>query len=464
MFINVKSFTKENFLNFFILFLPISLIIGNLATNINVILICLIGLIIYRLRIFEVNRDIVSFLLCTFFLYLILITIINNLPNIGVINTSTETSVEFLPTGAIKSGYINNANIGDLYKEHIAKSFFFLRFLILFLVLNKFIESKKLNFKFFFIISSFLSFIVAADVFVNFTLDKNFIDQSFIKYFTQIFGDEKIEGGYIQKFSLFFTFSLILFLPISNKKKMFFIVISFIFFACAIIASGNRMPLILYVSSFLLFSIIDSQFRKYSILFLFLFSIMIVSLFKFFPTSNATSRINSFTGSIQEIIKMAPEVFYYGKFRNQERKTFASGHLVTFNSGVQVWKENKIFGGGLKSFRINCKQDYKYQVCNTHPHNYLIEILVDVGLVGFILIYMAFAILIINSFKAYLNNPNSNLRFVVMPFFLIFFFEMFPLRSTGSFFTTSSASIIFLTLAVINNYYKNNISLNKLNK
>ena len=125
MFINVKSFTKENFLNFFILFLPISLIIGNLATNINVILICLIGLIIYRLRIFEVNRDIVSFLLCTFFLYLILITIINNLPNIGVINTSTETSVEFLPTGAIKSGYINNANIGDLYKEHIAKSFFF---------------------------------------------------------------------------------------------------------------------------------------------------------------------------------------------------------------------------------------------------------------------------------------------------------------------------------------------------
>ena len=39
--------------------------------------------------------------------------------------------------------------------------------------------------------------------------------------------------------------------------------------------------------------------------------------------------------------------------------------------------------------------DYKFQICNTHPHNYLIEILVDAGLVGFIIIYMAFAIVLV---------------------------------------------------------------------
>jgi O-antigen ligase len=457
MFTNVKNITKDSFLNFFILFLPLSLIIGNLAVNINIILICLIGLTIYRFSIFKINRDMVACLLCAFFLYLVLITLINNVTNIGAINTSTQDAAEFLSSGQIKSGYINNQNIGILYKEHIFKSFFFLRFLIFFLVLNKFAEHKKLNYKNFFIFSAFLSFLVTTDVFINFTLNKTIIDQSFIKYFINFFGDENIGGGYIQKFSLFFTFSLILFLPVSANKKIIFITCSFIFFLSSIIASGNRMPLLLYLSSFLFFTIIDIQFRKYSILFLFLFSITIIGIFKFFPTSYATQRIISFTGSTSEIIKKAPELFYYGKFKQQERKTFASGHLVTFNSGVQVWKENKIFGGGLKSFRINCKQDYKFQVCNTHPHNYLIEILVDVGLVGFVFIYIAFATVIINFFKTYFNNFKSNSRYIVMPFFLIFFFEVFPLRSTGSFFTTSTATIIFLTLAVINNYCRNNI-------
>ena len=457
MFTNVKNFTKEDFLNFFILLLPASLIIGNLAVNINIVLICFIGLVIYRFGIFKINRDIVASLLCAFFLYLILITLINNVTNIGVVNTNTEASVEFLPSGQIKSGYINNANIGILYKEHILKSFFFLRFLIFFLVISKFVENNKLNYKFFFIFSAFLSFLVAIDVFINLTLDKDFIDRSFIRYFTDFFGSENIAGGYIQKFSLFFTFSLILFLSISKNKKLVFFTGSFIFFLSSIIASGNRIPLLLYFSSFLVFMIIDKKFRKYLILFSFLFFITITSLFKFFPSSNSVQRLVSFAGSIHEIVKIAPEVFYYGKLGNQERKTFASGHLVTFNSGVQVWKENKIFGAGLKSFRINCKQDYKYQVCNTHPHNYLIEILLDVGLVGFIFIYMAFAIVIINFFKNYLKNSNSNLRLMVIPFFLIFFFEVFPLRSSGSFFTTSSATIIFLTFAIVNNYFKNNI-------
>ena len=263
MFIKMEKFTKENFLNFFILFLPASLIIGNLAININVILICLIGLAIYGFAIFKINRNIVAYLLCAFFLYLILITLINNLTNIGIINVHTETSVKFLPSGQIESGYINSANIGILYKEHIFKSFFFLRFLIFFLVVSKFFEHKKLNYKYFFIFSSFLSFLVAIDVFINFTLDKDFIDHSFIRYFTGFFGDENIAGGYIQKFSYFFTFSLILFLSISRNKKLVFFTGSFIFFLLSIIVSGNRMPLLLYFSSFLVFMIIDKEFRKY---------------------------------------------------------------------------------------------------------------------------------------------------------------------------------------------------------
>jgi hypothetical protein len=45
-----------------------------------------------------------------------------------------------------------------------------------------------------------------------------------------------------------------------------------------------------------------------------------------------------------------------------------------------------------------------------------------------------------------------------MPYFLMFFFEFFPLRSSGSFFTTTNSILIFLTLAIIINIEKiNNI-------
>ena len=70
-------------------------------------------------------------------------------------------------------------------------------------------------------------------------------------------------------------------------------------------------------------------------------------------------------------------------------------HILLFNSGIQQWKENKIIGNGLKSFRINCeyakfKKFNDYHFCGTHPHNYTIEIMAETGLIGVFLIYTLF--------------------------------------------------------------------------
>ena len=124
----------------------------------------------------------------------------------------------------------------------------------------------------------------------------------------------------------------------------------------------------------------------------------------------------------------------------------ASGYLVHFNSGVQIWKKNKIFGKGLKSFRLNCTYGNN-QTCNTHPHNYIIELLLDVGIVGLTLIYLIFIFSVFNFFNFYKHN--SNLKLLSFPFFLIVVLEFFPLRSSGSFFTTSNATVIFFMLAVV---------------
>ena len=128
-------------------------------------------------------------------------------------------------------------------------------------------------------------------------------------------------------------------------------------------------------------------------------------------------------------------------------------YLVTFNSGAQVWKKNKFFGGGLKSFRLNCSWT-KNQLCNTHPHNYVLEILVDTGLVGLIIIYLIFIFCNLNFYKFYTQNSSSRIRFVALPFFLIIFFELFPFRSSGSFFTTNNAVVFFLILPFLINISK----------
>ena len=49
------------------------------------------------------------------------------------------------------------------------------------------------------------------------------------------------------------------------------------------------------------------------------------------------------------------------------------------------------------------------------------------------------------SFNGNLNSIDDKL----MPFFLIFFIEFFPVRTAGSFFSTNVASIIFVVLAII---------------
>ena len=116
-----------------------------------------------------------------------------------------------------------------------------------------------------------------------------------------------------------------------------------------------------------------------------------------------------------------------------------STHIKEFYSGYRTWLQNKFTGGGIKSFKYNCPKTFKN--CGSHPHNYYLEILADLGVIGFFLI-VSFCILI--TFKSFFIQ-NS----ILSPFLYIFIAEFFPLRSTGSFFTTFNSTFIFLLISII---------------
>ena len=117
-----------------------------------------------------------------------------------------------------------------------------------------------------------------------------------------------------------------------------------------------------------------------------------------------------------------------------------NSHLKEFKTGYMTWLDKKIFGGGIKSFKINCPKA-KTINCGSHPHNYYLEILTDLGVIGFLLIVSFFILITYKSFL--LPNP------ILSPFLFIFIGEFFPFRTTGSFFTTFNATFIFLLISII---------------
>jgi len=418
MLIKKINFNSNNLINILIALIPLSLIAGNLITNLNVVLIILVGIFIYKSEIFIINKKIYRYLIYAFFLYLIAVTLARNIP-------------------------ILDNNI--LYKEHIIKSFLFLRFLLFFLIINKLVEKKHFNINYFVISCSFFAIAVGIDIMIQTVFGKNIFGYPITAYRpSSFFGSENVAGGFLQKFSLFLIVFIVSY--VEKNKKNIFIVLSSLFFLFPVILTGNRMSSLLFVFSIIIFYLLERQFKK--ILIFFTLSLLIVfTLVKYPLTERIDLQFKSFYTDSVEIVKKVPELFYYNTYKGEEIiNTGPSGYLVIFNSGVQVWKQNKIFGGGLKSFRLNCIYGNS-QTCNSHPHNYSIELLVDVGIVGFVLIYLIFIFSFFDYFKYYRQNLNSKIQ--TIPFFLIIFLEFFPVRSTGSFFTTSVATVIFLMLAIM---------------
>ena len=85
-----------------------------------------------------------------------------------------------------------------------------------------------------------------------------------------------------------------------------------------------------------------------------------------------------------------------------------------------------------------------------HPHNYFLEILTETGLIGFFLTLTIFSTVIYLTFiKKYFLKSSLNNNKIIVPFIFLFLVEIFPLKSTGSFFTTNNASFLFLIMSIL---------------
>jgi hypothetical protein len=140
---------------------------------------------------------------------------------------------------------------------------------------------------------------------------------------------------------------------------------------------------------------------------------------------------------------------------------FSPEHKRHYYSAYLMFKDNIMFGQGPRTFRILCQKENFFVpgACTTHPHNTLLQILAEIGLVGlvfyiFILGWiMKFYIKILIQRFFYCKSSSLNENFNIL-YYCALFISFFPLVPAGNFFNNWLSYFYYLPFAFIFNRSK----------
>ena len=138
------------------------------------------------------------------------------------------------------------------------------------------------------------------------------------------------------------------------------------------------------------------------------------------------------------------------------------GHILL---ALKLFNENKIFGIGPQGFKEYCKkvnQSPEIGICSTHPHNILIQIILELGLIGLFFYILAAVFVLFHFFKSIFKRKFSvdYLAFYAITLGLII--NLFPLIPGGNFFNNWISIILYYNVGLYMYSYKNCI-LNRNN-
>lgn len=398
---NLQFFVLYPFLVLLLYFSIISTILGTFVLNLNLIFFNIIFIIFYIKNFNKLKLDINLI----FFFIIILIFLIN----IYFSNQTLYSLKTFL---------------------NLTKNFIFLIGSYIVFKINNKIFNYFINFVFIIFI------LVACDTLLQFYFGKDIF--GYAKPLVSNgrlsgpFGDELVAGSFLSKI----LFISVLFFLINLKNKLYDLIF-------------------LIVSIFIIFLTLE---RSASIM-----SFLTMILYIFLRIKNLKLRAVSITLILLTLylsiifipnIKDRFQVIYNKNYTFLDTQWGA--HFLT---SFEIFKKYPIFGSGLRTFRYECSKDYIKNIpskavnyrCATHPHNFYLEILSDLGASG-LLIFLLFLYKlssgILNSSRKSLNNKNI---IISISLFFLFFW---PLKTTGSIF--SSWNSYFYTLSLIIIFYQTN--------
>ena len=146
---------------------------------------------------------------------------------------------------------------------------------------------------------------------------------------------------------------------------------------------------------------------------------------------------------------------------NNEKKKFNfysthhEGHILL---ALKLFDENEVFGIGPQGFKEYCRKvnhSPETGICSTHPHNILIQIILELGLIGLIFYIIAIVFILFNFFKSFLKRKFNEdyLSFYAITLGLII--NLFPLIPGGNFFNNWISIILYYNVGLYIYSYKN---------
>ncbi len=383
---------------------PIFLIAGNLLINFFYISISILSILNFNKNNFFKSN--IFYLLIFFLIYLL----INLLFSVNFLNSYPRV-IKFLLIILFTKEILDFNNRGEFYFEKIIKFWTVLYFVITIDIIFELIFGyNTLGFR------SYLDGRIAS-----------------------FFGDELVVGAFYHFFSL-----IVLSYFVKNQYPNLLIVSLIIITISISFMIGERANFIKLFFSVLLFSflILEINFVK-KIALIFLTLLMVGTIFYF--NDNLKKRYYN----------QISIIYSYEGIKKYFRESSYGAHQST---AFEIFKDNKLFGVGLKNFREESKKDIyenpNYKLTKgrdtTHPHQIHLELLSEIGLIGYFsfLILMFFSIFI--SAKNYLieKNPYQLSALIYIISCLI------PLIPSGSLFSTFFGGIFWFSYGLMISFNK----------
>ena len=217
----------------------------------------------------------------------------------------------------------------------------------------------------------------------------------------------------------------------SDYKILFFLTI--ILTSITIIFSGERAAfLMFFIYLFLIFIFFLNKLPTIRVFQFLLVIITLIILPFLFPETSERIKDNF--------------LFYLFSYDYENNQ-----YLSMFVTSWKMFIENPLIGIGPNNFRYDCSESIYYVSkwsCSTHPHSILFQILAEVGILGFLIIYSALGFFVYKSIILVFSKSLSYKSFGIYSLQCSIIIYLFPFMITGNFFLSWYGFIYYLPISL----------------
>tara|TARA_X000000950_G_C13901490_1_gene655106 strand:- start:2243 stop:3505 length:1263 start_codon:yes stop_codon:yes gene_type:complete len=337
-------------------------------------------------------------------------------------------------------------------ENSLDRSLGFVRYIFLIFAIQYFMRSENKNLKYFILKSwLFFMFIISFDLIFEIIYGSNTLGfYNLMPGRLSGFFDQELKIGNLYSSFYLIVLSFILSFKLTNlrlKKKrlkklnyksLYFLIIFFIIISFFIGERSNFIKVII-ISTLFIFFVSDKWIKSAKIISIaILISIAVIS-------SSKNLHWRYWDAFLRPIIH-SPVQFIEKSY-----------YIIHYKSALQVFKNHKLFGVGLKNYRKEVVKEEYPDLASIHPHQVHFEILAELGIIGYLFFIAFFLITIFKSIKSYLETKDifilSGLLYVTV--------SLIPILPSGSFFTSFGATMFWMNYAFMTMGLKELIKINK---